>query len=159
MLHTTAEMIVDESVKRTRAAENLIYLVSANAAAPRGSDRFMSVGSRIVNPRGQVIAEVDQGIPGQCTGLVDVEGLRRRRANLDLGYPPYGANYLVRFRAEMFRDIYNQASLYPPNTYVDAGEMERILPETQAARLKQGRRQMAAAGMVPPEFAERDATE
>jgi predicted amidohydrolase len=157
ILHTTAEQIVDESVKRTRASENLAYLICANESGRRGTDRWMNVGSRIINPRGQVIAEVDQGVVGQCTGLIDVEGLRRRRANLDLGYPPYGANYLSRFRAEMFRDIYNQASFYPPNTYVESGAMERILPEKSELKLKRGRKQMVAAGMLPPEYDQPDA--
>ena len=152
ILHTTAESIVDESTKRTRAAENLCFVMSANAAGPRGTDRFMQVGSRIINPRGQVIAEVDQGVAGQCTATIDIEGLRRRRANLDLGYPPYGGNYLTRFRAEMFRDIYSKASFYPPNTYVDSGSMERITPETQEIRLKKGRAQMVAAGVLPPDY-------
>ena len=154
ILHTTAESIVDESVKRSRAAENLCYLVSANTAGSRGSDRFMRVGSRIVNPRGQVIGEVDQGMAGQCTAVIDIEGLRRRRANLDLGYPPYGANYLTRFRAEMFRDVYRQASFYPPNTFVDSGSMERITPETQEGRLRQSRARMVAVGILPADYAD-----
>ncbi|MCB2108491.1 MAG: hypothetical protein KDE14_12365 [Rhodobacteraceae bacterium] len=155
LLHTTSEMIVDRSVKRTRATENLAFVVSCNAAGLRGPDPYMQVGSLIVNFRGQVIAELDQGVSGQCTAVIDVEGLRRRRANIDLGYPPYGANYLSRMRVEMFRDIYNSISLYPPDTYVEGTVYDRaISPELLVENLKLGRRNMAKSGMLPTDYAE-----
>lgn len=155
LLHTTAESIVDRSVKRTRATENLAFVVSCNAAAQRGPDAHMQVGSLIANFRGQVIAELEHGVVSQCTALIDVEGLRRRRANIDLGYPPYGANYLSRMRVEMFRDIYNSISLYPPETYVEGTVYKSaISPEMLIENLKLGRRNMAKAGMLPEEYAE-----
>jgi predicted amidohydrolase len=151
LLHSTAEAIVDESVKRTRATENMAYLVSSNTSAQRGGDRWMNPGSRIVNFRGQVMAEVDQGVVGQCTAVIDVEGLRRRRTNLDFGYPPYGANYLSRFRVEMFREVYASKSLFPPETYQHSGDdLRPVSPEVLTVQMHQARDNMVAAGMIPP---------
>jgi predicted amidohydrolase len=155
LLHTTSEAIVDKSVKRTRATENMAFVVSCNAAGLRGPDPYMQVGSLIANFRGQVLAELEQGVASQCTAVIDVEGLRRRRANIDLGYPPYGANYLSRMRVEMFRDIYNSVSLYPPETYAEGTVYKSAIgPEALIDNLKLGRRNMAKAGMLPPEYAD-----
>lgn len=155
LLHTTSEAIVDKAVKRTRATENLMFVVSCNAATLAGPDPYMQVGSMIANFRGQVLAEANQGVATQCTATIDVEGLRRRRANIDLGYPPYGANYLSRMRVEMFREIYNSVSLYPPDTYKEGTVYENaISPELLVENLKLGRRNMAKHGMLPEEYAE-----
>jgi predicted amidohydrolase len=155
LLHTTSEAIVDRSVKRTRATENMMFVISCNAAGLRGPDPHMQVGSLIANFRGQVLAELEQGVVAQCTAVVDVEGLRRRRANIDLGYPPYGANYLSRLRVELFRQVYNATSIYPPETYAEGTTyMSAISPELLVENLRQGRRAMARAGMLPIEYAE-----
>lgn len=154
LLHTTSEMIVDRAVKRTRATENMAFVVSCNAAGLRGSDAYMNVGSVVVNFRGQVLSELDQGVAAQCTAVIDVEGLRRRRANIDLGYPPYGANYLSRLRTELFKDMYSSITVYPPDTYVEGTDYKTaVIPEALVENLKLGRSNMAKLGMLPDDLA------
>ena len=153
LLHATMEKIVDRSTKRTRAAENMAYLLSANIATHKGSDEFMQVGSLIVNWRGQVIAELPQGESGACSAKIDIEELRTRRANVDIQFPEYSVNYLSRVRSEIARTGYGASTLYPVNTYVEGSEVKSaISPETgNTENLHTARNNMRRAGMLPPE--------
>ena len=153
LLHTTMEKIVDRSTKRTRAAENMAYVLSANIATQKGSDDFMQVGSLIVNWRGQVIGEVSQGEAGMCSATIDIEALRTRRANVDIQFPEYSVNYLSRIRSEIARTGYGATAIYPVNTYAEGTEVTAaISPENgNADNLHTARRNMIRAGILPPE--------
>jgi predicted amidohydrolase len=156
ILHTTNEAIVDESVKRTRAVENMVFVMSANTPGPVGR-KSMRVGSRIVDWEGEVLARVADGEEGQCTSVLDVEGLRRRRSDPDIvGPAPRGflnVNYLSRLRVEICSEVYNTASFYPPDTYQEGTATKtNITPEINAGRLKTGLKQMVDGGLIPKKY-------
>ena len=157
LLHDTGEALCDVSVKRTRAAENLIYLASTNGTYAIGK-KSMKVGSRIVDWEGEVLAEVADGASGQCAAYIDVESLRKRRANPDIIEPQSrgltDVNYLSRMRVEICRDIYNAVSMYPVNTYLEGGDpaKSRITPEVNAPKLNLAVKRMADAGLIPAKY-------
>jgi predicted amidohydrolase len=151
LLHTTMEKIVDRSTKRTRAAENMAYLLSANISTHVGADEFMDVGSLIVNWRGQVLAGKNQGEEGTCSALIDIGSLRSRRANPDIQFPEYGVNYLSRLRTEIAATGYSAATIYPVDTYKENTVVHTaISPETgNTENLMTALGNMAKAGMLP----------
>jgi predicted amidohydrolase len=145
LLHTTGENIVDQSVKRARAAENMMFVLSANLTERKGNNPEMEVGSRIIDWRGSVLAHLNEGVEGFCSASIDIEGLRRRRAD------PAGPNYLVRGRMELFKDIYAGLSLYPANSYEDGINFRKQLSPNFDVSLAE----MAARGMIDPQFAKK----
>ena len=103
-----------ESAKICRASENMLYLVSANANGAFGAPSNLG-HSKIINYDGQVMASVaGPGESMQATAIIDVESQRRARTN------PGALNRLLRQRVEIYRPLYNQASMYPPNLFADA---------------------------------------
>lgn len=156
ILHTTNEAIVDESMKRCRATENMAFVMSANSPGPVGR-KSMRVGSRIIDWEGEVLTGVADGQEGSCTAVLDVEGLRRRRSDPDIAAPaPRGflnVNYLSRMRVEICREVYNAASLYPPDSYVEGTATKtNITPDINADRLKRGISNMVTAGIIPETY-------
>jgi hypothetical protein len=135
--------------------ENMAFVVSCNTSMRRGGDQFMEVGSKIIDWRGHVLSAVEQGTEGRCTGLVDIEGLRRRRAQRDLTYSTRGPNYLTRMRVEAFRPLYNAASLFPPNQYEPAAD-EVVDPSTSGHLLSTALQNMERMG-IPLDENERNA--
>lgn len=151
LMHTTMERIVDRSTKRTRAAENMVYLMSANVPNSVGTDQFMDVSSLIVNWRGQVLAECKQGTTGYCAAEIDIDILRARRADPDLTYPAYGVNYLSRLRTEIAATGYAAAKVYPVDSYNDGSKVTQAIDPAgaNAPNLRQSLRNMAKLGMLP----------
>lgn len=154
LMHTTMDKIVDQSVKRARATENMAFVMSANVTGNVGSDEFMKPDSIIVNWRGQVLAQCPAGDENSCSATIEIDPLRQRRVIPDFTYPPYGVNYLSRLRTEIAATGYAAAALYPVDTYKDGDVVTAAISPATAnkEKLKQSLRNMARAGMVPAEL-------
>jgi predicted amidohydrolase len=133
-----------EAAKVVRAAENMVYVISANVAGPIGFSLDGSVlggRSHIVDHLGRTLAYEDSAEETVgVSALIDIEALRAARAQ-DTGT----ANPLIRARWEMYRPFFAAASFYPPNSFLDA-------PMTDAAStrpaLAASLRNMAKAGVL-----------
>jgi predicted amidohydrolase len=102
------------SMKKARAAENMMYLVSANTAGFRdsgGPEAQCAGSSQIIDWDGRVLAQASS--PGEClraSTYLDIELLRlARRA-------PDATNRVIRQRVEAYRALYNSVSFLPANT-------------------------------------------
>lgn len=120
ILHPTNEEMspAQEAAKIARAAENMVYLISANVAGGIGFSRDGSVlggRSRIVDYRGNSLA-FDPGADESVgvSAQIDIEQLRAARRDTGL------ANTLLRSRWEMYRSFYTEAAFYPPNQFLKA---------------------------------------
>jgi predicted amidohydrolase len=127
LLHPTNEELSpgQEAAKIARAAENMMYLVSANVAGPIGFSLDGSVPggrSRIVDFRG-VTLDYEPGADEttRVSALIDVESLRAARRDVGLG------NTLLRSRWEMYWPLFKDAAFYPPNRFL-------TLPMAQSAQ-------------------------
>jgi predicted amidohydrolase len=133
-----------QSAKKVRASENMMYVISANAAGIRDCNSAESDNagnSRIFDWEGRVLSEGPS--PGEslrCNALIDVEMLRRVRSS------PRGFNRLAGLRMEMYRPLYNDAAFYPVNRFpesgIDSRESIRIAQRESFANL-------AKAGIIP----------
>lgn len=118
-----------EAAKIARAAENMCYIVSANVADAIGFSADGSVKggrSRIVDYRGKTLSyrqDWDQSIA--VTAEIDVEALRLARRDRGM------ANTLLRTRWDMYRDFYNDFTVYPANAFL--GEPMKDMAETAPA--------------------------
>lgn len=114
--HGSGDYIGWESCKKARASENMVYLVSSNSGGMVGSaPSANNMGhSKIIDYNGLVIANSHgQGESTRTTAMIDVQGLRMARQ--DVG----PLNRIARQRIEMYMRIYQDASFYPPNSFVD----------------------------------------
>jgi predicted amidohydrolase len=98
-----------EYARRTRAYENLAYLLSANHGSLSGSRlaAFRSRGhSEIVDYQGRVVAVADA--PGETllSGTLDVNALRQRRTQVALNFP-------AQTKSAMFAPVYAAADALP----------------------------------------------
>lgn len=118
ILHPTNEPITGrgEAAKICRAAENMVYLISANVAGPIG---FSADGSelgghsQIVDFRGQVLSHEDAPVETTAvSATIDVEALREARRDTGM------ANALLRSRWHMYRPHFEAADFYPANGLV-----------------------------------------
>lgn len=104
--------------KQARAIENLAYIVSANTGGMTGTpipQNSADRGSKIVDPRGLIIAEAAGG-PSMCAyGEVDIALVRRARRRA--GMP----NLLARTPAALYAGEYARAAIHPANTLVNDG--------------------------------------
>jgi predicted amidohydrolase len=116
-VHSTSEMgsaraTAKDVAKRARAAENLAYVVSANAAAVPGTGlpAHSTTGmSKIVDWEGRVLAEAAPGGDSMvANATLDLDALRRRRRQTGL------SNVLVRQPLQAYADCYRQASFHEP---------------------------------------------
>lgn len=120
LLHPTNEALApaQEAAKIARAAENMMYVVSANVAGGIGFSYDGSVPggrSRIVDFRGETLAFEPGAQPStEVAAKIDVEALRAARRDLGLG------NTLLRSRWEIYRGLFASASFYPPNQFLQA---------------------------------------
>ncbi len=122
ILHPTSDYGADDnwswqSAKKVRASENMVYLVSANAGgmpeAYRGIHDIAGQ-SRIFDWEGRVLAQGPT--PGEslrCSALIDIEALRRVRANTG------GFNRIAMARPEAYAKLYASTSIYPVNKFAD----------------------------------------
>jgi predicted amidohydrolase len=150
LLHPTSDQGASdrwswESAKKVRASENMMYLVSANqtgqigGALPQGST---GGHSKIYDWEGRILSNT--GGPGEttrCSDWIDVEALRRVRAR------PGSGNRLLRQRLDIYRPLYNQTTLYPPNSFADGpmDSRDRILEVQQKAY-----ENLVSSGIVTP---------
>ena len=107
-----------EAAKMVRAAENMVFVISANVAHGIGFSLDGSVPggrSHIIDYLGRTLAYEDGA--EETTGvsaMIDVEALRAARCK-DTGT----SNPLLRARWEMYRPFFGSASFYPPNSFLD----------------------------------------
>lgn len=99
--------------KLARALENSAYVVSANSGGVLGTALPPQSGdgsSKIVDFRGQVLAEAAQGHSMAANAEIDLASLRafRRRPSME--------NMLARQRLELYAPVYAKTSVHPPNT-------------------------------------------
>ncbi|MEM9706000.1 MAG: nitrilase-related carbon-nitrogen hydrolase [Pseudomonadota bacterium] len=126
ILHPTSEvgaprLTPKDIAKRARAMENMAYLVSANSAGifgtpvPAASTDLMS---KVVDYKGDVLAEAGPGETLNANAVVDLNGLRSARRKTGM------SNYLSRLPLEAFRDGY-AADRAPSNRTPDGQMIER----------------------------------
>src|SRR5580692_9311228 len=107
-----------EAAKVVRAAENMVYLVSANVAGSIGFSFDGSIPggrSHIIDYLGRTLAYEDGNEQTvNVSAPIDLEELRAARKK-DTGT----SNPLLRARWEMYRPFFAAASFYPPNSFLD----------------------------------------
>ncbi len=148
LLHSTSEMgsprsTGKELARRSRAAENLAYLVSANTAGVAGTGlpgRSSTGMSKILDWNGQILAEAAPGGASMAaTAIIDIEGLRARRRQTGLGNP------LSRLPLQAFAASYEQGAGRAANELQGAaGAARDRLLELQSATI----RRLAAAQLI-----------
>lgn len=129
ILHSSSEagspgLTPKDVAKRARAAENLVWLVSANSGGIADSDvpGDSSDGmSKIVDFMGDVRAEAAFGESAIACAEIDLAALRRYRRRTGMG------NLLARQRLELFSALYS-GSVYPPATMLGA-EGQLVVPD------------------------------
>ncbi|MCC5996540.1 MAG: hypothetical protein JJU18_09260 [Oceanicaulis sp.] len=106
--------------KQARAIENLAYVVSANTGGMTGTpipQASADRGSKIVDPRGLIIAEAASG-PSMCAyGEVDVGLVRRLRRKVSMG------NLLARQPMELWARAYAGAAIHPRGSLMQDGQV------------------------------------
>ncbi len=133
-----------EAAKVVRAAENMVYVISANVAEGIGFSYDGSVlggRSHIVDYLGRTLAYEDGSDQTTAvSALIDIEALRAARKQ-DTGT----SNPLLRARWEMYRPFFAAASFYPPNQFLDTPMVDAACTKpVLAASL----RNMARAGII-----------
>lgn len=133
-----------EAAKVVRAAENMVFLVSANVAGGIGFSYDGSVKggrSHILDYLGRTLAYEDGDHETiDVSALIDIAELRAARRK-DTGT----SNPLLRARWEMYRPFYASASFYPPNQFLDAPMVDASSAKpVLAASLKN----MAKSGVI-----------
>jgi predicted amidohydrolase len=120
ILHPTNENYTpgQEGAKVARAAENMVYLISANVAGGIGfSADGSEIGgrSRILDFRGKTLAYED-GIEDSnaASAVIDMTALRDARRDPGMG------NLLLRTRWDMYRSYYANIDIYPSNQFAAA---------------------------------------
>ena len=106
-----------EAAKVVRAAENMVYVVSANVAGGIGfsADGAVKGGrSHILDFTGATLAYEPGFEPCTVSAMIDIAALRAARRR-DSGT----MNPLLRARWEMYRPFYASAAFYPPNSFLD----------------------------------------
>ncbi len=120
LLHPTNEEFspAQEAAKIARAAENMMYVVSANVAGAIGfspDGKIQGGRSRIIDYRGATLAYRAETDPSDAvTALIDIDALRAARTDTSM------ANALLRGRWEMYRPHYAAFRAYPPNAFLAA---------------------------------------
>ncbi|MEO1038454.1 MAG: nitrilase-related carbon-nitrogen hydrolase [Pseudomonadota bacterium] len=105
--------------KQARAIENLAYVVSANTGGMSGTpipQASADRGSKIVDPRGLIVAEAATG-PSMCAyGEVDVGQVRRMRAKIAMG------NLLARQPTRLYARELARHDVHPSGTLIQDGQ-------------------------------------
>lgn len=106
--------------KQARAWENMVYVVSANSAGISGialPEHSTDGHSQVVDYRGRVLAEANQGESMNGVASIDIAALRGARGR------PAMNNPLARQRLELFAHVYGDASVYPANSLRTGGSI------------------------------------
>ena len=107
-----------EAAKLVRAAENMVFVISANVAHGIGfSFDGSALGGRshIIDYLGRTLAYEDGAEETTAvSAMIDVEALRAARCQ-DTGT----SNPLLRARWEMYRPFFGAASFYAPNSFLE----------------------------------------
>ncbi len=137
LLHSTSEVnspIPQKGIaKQARAIENMAYVVSANSAGTTGSPVPVSTydgGSKIIDPKGIVLAEAAQGESIAATADIDLAALREFRQR------PALVNLLARQRTELYAQTYAQTSIYPSDTLLSQPADRAHFVKTQQEVIK-----------------------
>ncbi len=72
-----------ETYVHARALENAVYVAAANRIGEEYSYHFFG-DSRIVGPRGEIYASIDEEIEGYAVATVDLDAVRKTREELQL---------------------------------------------------------------------------
>jgi predicted amidohydrolase len=100
--------------KQARAIENMVYVVSANSAAIKGT-AFPAAStdgsSKIIHYEGLILAEAAQGESMVANATLDLDALRYHRQR------PGMSNFISRQRNALFADSYRDFAFYPANTW------------------------------------------
>lgn len=135
LIHSTSEMgspqaTAKDIAKRARAAENLVYVVSANAAGVAGTalpERSTTGMAKIVDFEGRVLAACTSGGDSlAANATIDLSALRHRRRQGGL------TNTLVRQPFQAYAESYRQALFHPAGQLTGASS-----PATEALRARQ----------------------
>jgi predicted amidohydrolase len=133
-----------EAAKVVRAAENMVFVISANVAHGIGFSLDGSVPggrSHIIDYLGRTLAYEDGAEETTAvSALIDVEAMRSARRK-----DTSTSNPLLRARWEMYRPFFATACFYPPNSFLDAP-----MADAEAAKpaLAASLRNMARAGVL-----------
>jgi hypothetical protein len=127
-----------------RAAENMVFVVSANVAGGIGFSFDGSIPggrSHIIDYLGRTLAYEDGNAETvKVSALIDIEELRAARKK-DTGT----SNPLLRARWEMYRPFFANASFYPPNQFLDTPMADG---DSAKPVLAASLRNMAKAGVI-----------
>lgn len=138
LLHSTAEMgsplLTPRSVaKMARAVENMVYVVSANSGGITGSPipaGSTDGGSKLIDPKGLVLAEAGYGESLVANADIDLAALREFRQR------PAAGNLLARQRFELYAGSYTKHSVFPPNTLLSQPAERPQFTKTQQEVIK-----------------------
>jgi predicted amidohydrolase len=126
IIHPTSEpgspqLTIKEIARRSRAVENMAYVVSANSASIDNipiPPFTCSAMSKIVGPDGEVMTEAGQGGESMsANAILDIGGLRRKRRRVGM------ANILSRQAYGLFAESYAQADYHRSNFLLKDGEV------------------------------------
>ncbi len=117
-LHSSSEVgspqLTQKHIGRlARSIENMAYVVSANSAGMANIPIPMAStdgSSAIIDYRGLILAEAGTGESMVANAEIDLAALRRARQRPGMG------NIISRQRLELYAPIYNDISVYPPNS-------------------------------------------
>ncbi len=115
------------AAKVSRAAENHLYVVSANSAGIQGinlPNQSVDRGSKIVDYQGRVLAEASSGESIAANADVHLDALRAYRLRPSL------FNVFTRQRLALIGAAYGDAELYPANSMLD--EKGRVVTPERA---------------------------
>lgn len=99
---------------KTRAVENLCYLVAPTIGYCHSDEKPKTNwpgGAHIFNYQGMLLGESNYPGEGRCSGVINVEELRKRRLD-------FGRNFLPLLRTEVWREMYSKP-IYPVNQYLE----------------------------------------
>jgi predicted amidohydrolase len=130
---------------QTRAYENMMYWLSANATGDPMSDTL--IGAAAMNWQAKPLGRRSPSQPFVTRATIDIEQLRTARSTpLDDNY----VNLLARLRTEMMRGHYDDLTIFPVDEYVDGHVYQtKITPETYPDGLDRGIANMRKAGLLP----------
>ncbi|GAB3714775.1 hydrolase [Spirosoma flavus] len=138
LIHSTSDMssplmTPQKIAKQARAIENMAYVVSANSGGVSGGVVPMGTtdgGSKIIDPKGLVLAEAGYGESLAANADIDLAALREFRQR------PAITNLLARQRFELYAESYAKHSSYPPDTLLGQPAERQHFVRTQQEVIK-----------------------